>query len=151
MAEVVVPAIIAGTGLSAVSQLQAGKQAESEAKQRAGIDRAEGLEAQRVGREEGRQTRAEGRRAVARTRVQAAHAGIKSFTGTPLLLQQETLSEFEREADIRTAEGTTTRRQLFARAEFEEERGRRRRRAGVFGAGSTLLTGLGGLGLALRN
>ena len=151
MTQLVVPAVIAGVGLSALSQVQAGKEAEAEAERNAAIAREEGIESQRAGREQARLTRAEGRRKAARDRAAIAHAGVKSYTGTPLLLQQETLSEVEREADIFAEEGATTRRQLFSEAAFEEERGKRKRRAGVFGAGTTLLTGLGGLGLALRS
>jgi hypothetical protein len=148
--ELAIPAVIGGTGLTAISQLRAGAGEDAEFQQRAAMARGEGLEAERIAKEEARHTRAEGRRLAARQRVRAAKSGVKSYTGTPLLLQRETLTEVEKEADIITSEGITARNRLFSQAKFEERTGRRRRRAGVFGAGATLMTGLGGLGLALR-
>lgn len=144
-------AVGAGVGLSVVSQIQAGREEQKQLEQRAGVARAEGLEAERAGLEQGRLTRAEGRRLVARQRVGAAGKGVKSFTGAPLLLQEETLSEIEREADILTTEGRTTKQKAFAQARFDEKTGKRRRRAGLFGGIATGLSGFGGLGLATRS
>ncbi len=151
MTEFAIPAVIGGIGVSAFGQLQAGKNEQAEFEQRAAVDRAEAAESQRAGREQGRLIRAEGRRFAATQRAGAGGKGIQSFTGAPLLLQQETISEFEREAGIAQAEGATTASQLLSQAEFDERTGKRRRRASIFGAGSSILTGGGSLALALRN
>jgi len=141
---------VAGLGMTAMGQMRAGRDEEAAFKQRAAMLEAQSAEELRAGRERGRLTRSEGRRLTARQKVLAAKGGVKSFTGAPLLVQVETLAEIEHEAAILQAEGGISSQQLLSQAEYEKRTGRRRRKAGVFAAGTSLLTGGGLLYGSLR-
>jgi len=120
---------IAGTALSAYGQYKAG------ADQKAAFDyNAKVTEKETNQAEYDSRTRL--RRLMSTQRSLYAKAGVDLSTGSPLLLLAETAGEGEREA-LSILEGGES------SAALQRIAGRQAKTAGIIGAGSTLLTGIG--------
>ncbi len=129
-----------GTGVQAFGQLEAGREQEKAFRQRAGVLEADALVIEKAAREEGRQIRLEGRRLAGTQRVQIAGSGV-NLAGTPLLVLAETRREIAKDAGFITEEGVRRGGSLRQQAGFERQQGKSARRAGRFGAATSLLTG----------
>ena len=157
MAELAIPLMIAGTGLQAVGQIQAGKAAEVEAKSAQAIANynaavqereAKAIE-QRTGLEQRRQAE-ESARAMSRIQARLGVAGAVPTVGAPLMVQAKQASEFELENLMIGYRGQTEAARARSAAEIERmggrlarQRGEARKRAAYIGAGETLLKGFG--------
>lgn len=146
MAEYAMIAMAAGTGMSAYQQYQVGREQRALHKQRAAVSLEEAEAVTKATRHEAREKTKEGRRFKARQKALFAKSGVK-ITGTPLLVMKETEKEFRRDAAFIMEGGITEARRLRTGAGMERQMGRSAYRAGQWGAGSTLLTGAGTIGM----
>jgi hypothetical protein len=125
---------IVGTGLSAYSQYQAG------AAQKEAYDYNAEIVQQKAAYDEA-QARDRLRKLMSTQRALYAKAGVDLTSGSPLLVLAQTAAEGEEEA-------LNIRRTGYNEAQLQKYYGSQAKTAGTLGAGSTLLTGLGNLGLA---
>lgn len=157
MGKLAVPLILAGTGISAAGQIQAGRAAEAEAESarnialyNAAIQEREAKAIERKGEfEQFRQAEA-ATRAKSRLRARLAATGAVPDIGTPLLLQEEQAEELELESLLIGYETQIGAARARSQAEIDRlagrlavGRGKAAKRAGLVGAGATLLTGFG--------
>lgn len=146
MAEWTIPLMVGGTVMSAYQQYQAGKEQRALHQQRAGVALEEAEAVTKATRHEARAKTKEGKRFEARQKALFAKSGVK-IAGTSLLVMKETASEFKRDAAFIMEGGLTEARRLRTGAGMERQMGRSAYRAGMWGAGSTLLTGAGTIGM----
>lgn len=146
MATFAIAAMAIGTGMSAYSQYKQGKEQEELHEQRAKVARLDAKAVIKASRHEAREKRKEGRRFRASQKALFAASGIR-IAGTPLLVMKETADEFETEAALIQEGGMTEGRRLRSFARMERQMGASAYRAGKWGAGSTLLTGAGRMGM----
>jgi len=157
MAPLAVPLVVAGTGLTAYGQLQQSQAAAAEAKASQAMHeynarlqerQAKQMEA-RAELEQKRQYQA-GQRQMASLSAAMGKAGVVPTAGTPLLLQAVQASELELENLLIGQESMERAQALRSGAALSgmesaiaRQRERYARTAGYFGAGATLLSGLG--------
>lgn len=152
-------ALMYGTGLAAVGQIQAGRAAAVEAKSAQAMANynaavqereAKAIE-QRTGLEQRRQAE-EAARGMSRLRAGLGAAGAVTAVGAPLMVQAKQASEFELENLMIGYRGQTEAARARSAAEAERMQakiyGRKAKtveRAGYLRAGTTLLTGFGAM------
>lgn len=162
MAPLAIPALIGGIGLQVAGQIQAGRaaaaageSAQAIANYNAAVQEreAQAIE-QRTGLEQRRQAE-EAARAMSRMRAGMGMAGVIPTAGTPLQIQAKQASEFEMENLMIGYRGMTEAARARSAAEIERmggelaiQRGRAAEQAAYIGAGATLLTGFGAMGMA---
>lgn len=147
MAEwVAVAALAAGTTISAVSQYRQGKEQRELYKQRAAAALEDAKAVRESYGEQAREKRKEARRYEKRQRVLFAKGGVQA-EGTALDIIKETETEFQREAGLIQLHGETESSRLRTQAMFERQAGQSAYRAGLWGAGATVMSGLGTLGM----
>ena len=134
--------LIASMAVSAVGAISQGVAAQQAAQFNAAVARQQAeIERQRGALEEERERR-RNRAILGAQRAGFSRAGV-ALEGTPLLVQEETAAEAELDAlTVRFGGQLGTAREL-ARARAERFGGRAALSAGLFRAGSTLLTGAG--------
>lgn len=157
MGELAIPLILAGTGISAAAQLQAGAAAESEAESRQNIANYNAALMEREAKaiegktefEQKRQAEAAAR-TKSRLRARLAATGAVPDIGTPLLIQEEQAEELELENILIGYEGQVAAAKARSQAELDRltgriavKKGKAAKKAGFIGAGATLLTGFG--------
>lgn len=157
MAPLAIPLIIAGTGIAAAGQIQAGRAAEAEAKSAQNIanynaavqEQQAKVARQKAGFEQRRQAK-RGERVKSALRAQLGAAGAEIDVGAPLLLQAEQAAELELENLLIGYEGEITAGRAMSQATLDRlqgklsrQRGKATQQASYFKAGSTLLTGFG--------
>jgi len=154
-----VPAMIAGIGLTAAGQVQAGRAAAAQAESAQVLANYNAAVQEREARAIGQRTALEQRRqaeeaarAMSRLRAGLGVAGVVPTAGTPLQIQAKQASEFEIENLMIGYRGVTAAERALSAAEIERmggrlaiQRGRARERAAYIGAGATLLTGFGAM------
>ena len=146
MAEWAIPMMIAGTVASAGQQYQQGKEERKLYKQRSAVALADAAAVAKARKFESREKRKEGKRFKARQKALFAKSGVR-IKDTALLVMEETSEEFERDAAFISEGGIVKEKRLRSQAGFEEQMGRSAFRAGRLGAGATLLTGAGRVGM----
>ncbi|KKN01333.1 hypothetical protein LCGC14_1128790 [marine sediment metagenome] len=147
----VIPALTAGavatdvalgaTAYGAYSTYQQGQYQEDLYKDQAAQSIREGEQITEASRFEERESRIEGRELRARQYLQFAKGGVVPGTGTPLLVGEETAVDIER--DIQRGKygfGLESQRRYFE-AGIQRKKGKAASRAGIWRAGSSLLTG----------
>lgn len=135
-------AMITGTVMSARQQAQAGREERALYAQRAGVAEEEAVAITKATRHEAREKRKEGRRFKARQKALFAKSGVK-IAGTSPLVMRETEKEFARDAAFIQEGGMVEARRMRSQAGMERQMGVSAYRAGIWGAGTTLLTGAG--------
>lgn len=133
-------AVLIGIGMQVYGQIQAGKQQEKAFRQRADVLELDALAVEKAGREESRGKRLEGKRIAGSQRVRIAGSGIK-ISATSLLVLAETRREIQKDAGFITEESLRTGSRLRQQAGFERDVGKSARRAGQWGAATSILTG----------
>ena len=140
-------ASLAGTGISALSQIQAGKAAETVGQINADLLTQEAAQ-------KGEQAKVEtlkiSRAANRMAGEQTAAFGASGFTmeGSPLEVMAETARNYERDIIMQGYAGQVASNQKMNEADLALWQGQQKKAASMWGAGSTLLTSLGELGLA---
>lgn len=156
-------AVAGGLGLTTAGILQAGQAAASEAESQAAVAEynakiqereAEAIEQQAQYAQ--RKQAEEAARYASTLRAEFGASGVVSSEGTPLLIQSRQAAESELENLMIGYQGQRgVQRALSqavldrAQARLYKQRGRSARTAGYVGAGTTLLTGFGELGMKL--
>jgi hypothetical protein len=139
-------AMMMGTAMSAYQQYQMGKEQRALHAQRAGVALEEAEAVTKATRHEAREKTKEGKRFKARQKALFAHAGVR-IAGTSPLIMKETKREFARDAAFIMEGGLTEAARLRTSAGMERQMGKSAYRAGMWGAGTTLLTGAGNIGM----
>jgi hypothetical protein len=138
-------AVAGGTTLSAVNQAKQAKEAKKLHKERAAAALKDAEAARKSFNEQARSKRKEGKRYEARQRVLFAKEGVRGPTALDIL--KVTADEFEKEAGYISEHGVTEYKRGVTQAGFERDMGRSAYRAGMWGAASTVMSGVGTLGL----
>jgi len=152
-----VTALLIGTGMSAVGQIQQGRIAEAEGKaaqqieeHNAAVAEQEAKLAEKKGLYEMRRTAREGERLIGSQVAQLGASGAGLGVGAPLRLIEEQMAEIELEKLLTGYEAMTEAQRARGQAasyrmrgELARERGKAAKGASYFGAGSSLLQGFG--------
>ena len=161
MAPLAVPLIIAGTGISAYGQIQAGQAAAAEGKSQQNLASYNAALQEREAKQVERKTAMEQRlqaeatdRAMGTTRANLGISGAISTEGSPLMLQAKMASEADLENITMGYEGREQATALRSGAtlsrmegKLANQRGKSARTASYIGAGSTLLSGFASSGM----
>ena len=139
--ELAIPAVIAGTGLSAYGQYQAGRETRSLSRSQAAAQAADAAAAREQAKEAARLKRAEGRELLARQRVAYAGAGVSG--PTPMLVLADTMDKIEQDAANIQRGGVNAYERGMQESAWTRRAGQSAYRSGLWGAGSSLMTGLG--------
>lgn len=139
--------MVGGTVMSARQQHRAGKEERKLYRQRAAVAEEEARAITKATEHQEREKRKEGRRYIARQKVLFAKSGVRPKVGTPLLVMRETAEEFERDAAFIQEGGATEVSRLRSEAGFERRMGKSAYRAGKWGAGATVMSGAGQIGM----
>jgi len=123
-----------GSGMQALGQYRAGKDQERAFKQRASVLDADAVAVEKASMEEQRAKRLEGKRIGAMQLVDFQGLG-------GALVMAETRREIDRDAEFIAQEGIRGASRLRSQASGEREMGKSARRAGMWQAGTSLLTG----------
>lgn len=134
-------ATVASTAVSVLGSIQAGRAAQAQAQLQASIFSQQAESARRRAALQEQLFRRDLTRFGGRQRALLAKAGVRLEEGTPVELQVETAAEGEFEALLIRAGGSIESARLRQRALIERGRGAGARRASLFTAGETLLTG----------
>ena len=159
MASLAVPLIIAGTTISAVGAIQAGRVAEAEGRSRQNIANynaaVQAREAEAIRQKAGFESKRQAKRAARVKSTLTAELGVAGGLGSPVAadLVAEQAAELELENLLIGYEGEIGAERALAKAELDKlqgklyrRRGKAARQASYFRVGSTLLTGFGQAG-----
>lgn len=158
----VIPLLIAGTAVTAVSAIRQGKEARQQAEFQAAIAERNARLAERQAEAEqqaaletAKVQEREGRRLLARQRAGFAVAGVQISRGTPLSVVVETAAELKAEELTILREGRISAAQRRGEAdifrltgEAAKQRGRAAGRAATLAAAGSILTGISAVGIA---
>jgi len=135
--------MVVGTTMSAVSTYQQAKAASDAAKYNAELARQQAETIEKVGELEKEKLERRKRQILGQQRAAYAQAGVRVGSGSPLEVMADTAAQIE--LDIAAQEYNTRIGISRARtkAEIQEMYAKQYKRAGLLGAGSTLLTGYG--------
>lgn len=133
-------ASIAGTAVSAVGAIAQGQQAADAAEFNAAVAQNEAIQARQEAAFQESQHRKRARSLLASQRAAVGASGT-SFTGSPLSIMADSAAEAEIDAMMIRRSGTIAAANARARAAAERMDARAQRTAGLFNAGSSLLTG----------
>lgn len=151
------PLIIAGAGVMAAGQIQAGREAAAEAASterianyNAAVQEQEARAIEQKSKFEQVRQAEEAERIKGKLRAKLSAAGVRTDVGTPLLLAEEQTAELELERQLIGYEARTEAQRARTQAQLDilqgklsKQKGRAARKASYFKAGSTLLTGFG--------
>jgi len=129
-----------GTGLTAASQYQAGKQQEAMHKYNAQVQANQAQQEEWAAQHEAEARADRGRKLMASQRTGFAKAGV-SAVGTPLLVFEQTARDISEDMAMTTFGGTQRADYYRSQASLSRLYGRSARRAGAIGAGTSLLSG----------
>jgi len=135
--------MIAGTTMGITGTLQAGKEAEQIAEQRAAIDIKSAEAARRASVEEAKIRKEQGRRLIERQKGMAAAAGIRLNVGAPLVIEAQTEADIAKDIGFILERGREEAGYYRSRAGLEIATGKAARRKSKWDAISQGLTGFG--------
>ena len=136
-------ATIIGSGISAIGSLRQGAAASSAADFEAQVLQQQAEREQRISASEERDFRREQSRLFAARRAALGASGVELASGSPLLAAGDFAAEVDRQAQRIREGGETRATRLSQQAALTRSRGASQRSAGLFGAGSSLLSGIG--------
>jgi hypothetical protein len=135
-------ASVAGTAMSAYSEIQQGKEQQQWSEYNAAVAERDAASAKQSAEYEAGQKRKETQKLLGRQRALYGKAGV-TLEGSPLLMMEETASEGEIDALMIEREGKLRAGSYQSEAALSRMKGSAAKRAGYYGAGSSLLTGAG--------
>lgn len=142
---------LAGTTMSAVGQIQAGRAQKAGYDYNAKVNEADAIAArQKAGREE-EIHREKLSRLMGTQRAIFGAAGVDIGEGTPLSIAVDTMFQGEREAGFIKYGGEVEATKSLNEARINRYYGGVAKRSSIIGAGSTFLTGLGQAGMSYAN
>lgn len=133
---------LAGAGISAYSSYEGGMAQQRWNDYNAIVALRDAEAAKQTAEYEARQKRKETERLLSRQKALYGKAGV-ALEGSPLLMMEETAAEGELDALMIERTGKLYEQRYMSEAALSRMRGGATRRAGYYGAGSTLLTGAG--------
>lgn len=131
-----------GTAISAAGQIQAGKSQSEWSNYNASVARQNAIAAQQSAEYDARRTREAGEKLKSRQRVLYAKSGV-SLEGTPTDVMLGTAEDIEMDAMAIIRRGLIGSQQYQSQANLSEMQGSAAQTASYYGAGSSLLTGMG--------
>ncbi len=131
---------LGGTALSAIGQIQSGKEQSKWNQYNAAVARRDAEASQRTANYNAIQKRKEGEGLLAKQRALYAGAGVE-MSGSPLEVMAGTIVENEMDALMIEWEGKERSNRYREEATLSTLQGKSAKRAGYWGAGSSLLTG----------
>lgn len=140
---VVTPMLIAGAGLSAFGQYQAGEEAAATSKYNQQVKEREAQAAEQRAMVESRRQAQEASRKMSTLRAGLGASGAVTSEGTPLAILGEQARQSELENLMVGYEGQTQAAGLREEGKQIRRAGKAERRASRIGAGASLLTGFG--------
>ncbi|EIQ00857.1 hypothetical protein OpiT1DRAFT_05414 [Opitutaceae bacterium TAV1] len=146
-------AAVAGAGVAAYSSDQQGKSQEALNKYNATLAGQEAATRERDARIQANVQREQNARLMARQRAMLAKSGVVGTTGTPLLVQADQAVQGEMAAMDVERTGNIEAGRYRQQAVLDRMQGKSARRAGLLGAGSSLLGGISqaaGVGASYR-
>jgi hypothetical protein len=135
--------LLAGAGLQAYGQYQAGEEASAVADYNAQVKEREAQAAEQRSMIQSRKQAQAAARKMSELRAGFGTAGAVSTSGAPLQIIGEQAKQSEMENLEIGYEGTTEAKKLRSEGAMIKREGKSARRAGRIGAGATLLTGFG--------
>ncbi|EIP99319.1 hypothetical protein OpiT1DRAFT_03833 [Opitutaceae bacterium TAV1] len=144
---------LAGSGVAAYSSYQQGKAQERLSDYNAALAQQEAATAERDAKVLANRQREENDRLMARQRALFAKSGVVGTTGTPLLVQADQAVQGEMAAMDVERTGNIEAGRYRQQAVLDRMQGKSARRAGLLGAGSSLLGGISqaaGVGASYR-
>jgi len=136
-----------GTAVGAYSQYEQGRSQQKWSEYNAAIAERDAEFARQSAEYEAGLIRREKEKTLARQRALYSKAGV-TLEGSPLELMAETAGEYEMDALMIERGGKLESQRYRSEAQLSRMKGSAARRAGYYGAGSTLLTGMGKAGTA---
>lgn len=132
--------ILAGTTMSAIGSIQQGKAAEQAAEYNAQTSMEQAAAARAEGEAEAQRLRREGRRNIGTMRASISKSGVTS-QGSPMLALAESAAMNELDVLNTRYSAQSSARASERQAGLQRAEGRSAKRAGLIGAGTSLLTG----------
>ena len=142
MVAVAVVAALASSAISAYSAHQQGKAAEQMHKYNAELAAREAQAVDEASDRDERQSRVEARQLRARQFLQFAKGGVMPGSGTPLLIQQETAAEQEKDIAVQRYKYAQQYSRHMGESSLQKMMGKSKSRAGRWQAGSSMLSGV---------
>ena len=136
-----------GSAVGAISQIQQGEEQQKWSEYNAAIAERDAEAARQSAEYEAGLKRKEKEKTLARQRALYSKAGV-TLEGSPLEMMAGTASEYEMDALMIERGGKLESQRYRSEAKLSRMKGSAARRAGYYGAGSTLLTGMGKIGTA---
>jgi len=133
-----------GTAASTIGQIQAGQSQAEWSAYNAEVSRQNALAAKQSAEYDATRTREEGAKLMARQRVLYAKSGV-ALEGTPTDVILGTAEDVEMDAMAILRKGLIQSQQYESQATLSEMSGAAAKTQGYYGAGSTLLTGIGNI------
>jgi len=133
---------LAGTGVSIMAQMQQGKEQKAWSNYNAAVAERDAETARTNAAYEAGLKRKEGEKILGRQRALFAKRGV-TFEGSPLLLMEQTAADIEMDALMIERGGKVAGQRYQSEAVLSRMEGTAAKRAGYYGAGTTLLTGVG--------
>lgn len=148
MAEYAIAGLMLGsTAMSAINQAKQAKETRALYQQGAAVAESEAQAVTKATVHQKRERLKAGRRDIAKAKVLFAHAGVKPKIGTPGAVSKEIESEYLRDIGFIQEGGATEADRLRSEAGLERQMGSSAYRAGMWGAGTTVMRGLGTTGM----
>ena len=135
--------VVAGAGLTAYGQYSAGKSQKAMADYNAQLAENEAIEKRQQTQADIESMRIQKDKMKSRQRAQYAKTGAVVTEGTPLLAQAEEAGLMELDILNRRRTGQMDVQSSLSEAELSKHQGKQAYRAGIIGAGSSLLSGAG--------
>lgn len=135
-------AVLAGSGLSMMSQLSAGSAAKGWGDYNAAVSREDARAIREATEYEAGKMAREGERIKGAQRTAFAKGGV-SIEGTPGAVMEDTAREINLDIAAIRHKGRTAANKMEAQAYIDEIKGKQAQTASYWGAGSTLLSGAG--------
>lgn len=139
-AELAVAASLAGTAVSAVGAVQQGKAAKASADYNAAVAHNQAIAARQKAEFDAERERERVQRLLGAQRAGFAKGGVE-IEGTPLLVMEDAAEQGELDVQAILYGGDIQSDNYQAEAGLRRMEGAQAKKAGMFGAGSTLLTG----------
>ncbi len=136
-------ALLAATGLQAAASLFGGRAEERRAERQAGVLKEQAARDRELTEAEVRDFARNQSRFFAERRAALGASGIDPDTGTPVLAAEDFATEVELQKQRIRMGGEIRSTRAEQQASLLRQAGRAARRAGVFRAGASLLTGIG--------
>jgi len=134
---------IASTAASVIGSMSQASAAQDQADYQATVQRQQATRERQIAESEERDFRKRQSAALALRRAELGGSGVRGTTGTPLIAEEDFMSEAELQAQRIRQGGEVSATRLEQQADLTKAAGRSASQRGFMRAGSSLLTGFG--------